>query len=107
MLTELILSAVICAAVIIGIWLLRGVLLTPVVHGRNQRMTVEITVSGSSPELENTVNGLLWLAENGTLRADIVITNNGMDEDTRKAAGLLAKTNERVSVKEWGRTTGT
>lgn len=107
MLAELILSAVICAAVITGIWLLRGILLTPVACGENQHMTVEIRVSGPSPELENTVSGLLWLVENGTLKADIVITNRGMDEDTRQTAGLLAKTNERVSFEEWGRTTGT
>lgn len=101
MLFEIIVSVFICVAVIFGIWLLRGMLLTPVVRGKNQTMTVYVTVNGPSPELENTVNGLLWLAENGTLRADIMIIDRGMDDGTRERAELMAKTNERVDFSEW------
>jgi len=103
MLTELTVSTLVSAMIIAGLWLLRGMILTPVAGGKNQNVTVELRVKGSSPELENTVSGLLWLSDNGTLRADIVIIDEGMDEETRQEAGLLAKTDERVSFREWGR----
>ena len=45
---------------------------------------------GPAPELEQTVDGLLWLIHNGTLRADLVIRDAGMDQETRRAAEALA-----------------
>lgn len=102
MLSEILLSAAICAAVIGGVWLLRGMLLTPVSCGENQEITVELRVSGESAGLENTVSGILWLIDNGTLRGDIRIMDSGMDDSTRRTAELLARTNERVSFIECG-----
>ena len=70
-------------------WLLRGAMLTPVRLGKNQHLSLVLTVSGPSPELENTVDALLWLIQNGTLRGQIVLRDAGMDADTRQAAELL------------------
>ena len=105
MLTEITLSMLVSALIIVGIWLLRGMLLTPVTYGEHQKMTVELRIDGSSPELENTVSSLIWLVDNGTLIANIMIIDDGMDEDTRLEAEILAKTNERVSFKEWRQVT--
>ena len=90
MILKLCAGTVIAAAILLILWLLRGVMLTPVRHGKHQHMTIVLTVSGPAPELEQTVDGLLWLIHNGTLRADLVIRDAGMDQETRRAAEALA-----------------
>lgn len=79
------------AALMLLLWLLRGVMLTPVRAGANERLAVVITVTGAAPELENTVDALLWLGQNGTLRAQVLVRDAGMEEETRRAAELLER----------------
>ena len=71
--------------------LLRSSALLPVRPGKEQSLTVTIRSSGDDPALESTVNALLWLRENGTLPARIVIEDGGMCAETRLAARLLEK----------------
>lgn len=73
------------------LWVVRGSMLTPVRIGRNARLEMRLTVSGTCPELEESVDALLWLRENGTIRADIVVSDRGMDENTRLAAAILER----------------
>ena len=70
---------------------LRGSALLPVRPGRNQTLTVTIRSEGDDPSLESTVNALLWLRENGTLPAGLVIEDGGMSAETRLSARLLEK----------------
>ena len=70
---------------------LNGVMLTPVRAGANERLSVVITVTGAAPELENTVDALLWLNQNGTLRAQVLVRDAGMEQETRRAAELLER----------------
>ena len=79
------------AALMMLMWLVRGVMLTPVRMGENERLSVVITVTGAAPELENTVNALLWLSRNGTLRAQVLVRDAGMEQNTRQAAELLER----------------
>ena len=79
------------AALMMLMWLLRGVMLMPVRVGANERLSVVITVTGAAPELENTVNALLWLSRNGTLRAQVLVRDAGMEQNTRQAAELLER----------------
>ena len=87
------------AAVILGLfwWYLRGLLLTPVRLGKEEKLSLVLTVSGPAPELENTVDALLWLIRNGTLSGQIVLRDAGMDAETRHAAELL----EQRGVIKW------
>lgn len=73
------------------LWLLRGVMLTPVRLGKHQQLALVLTVSGESPELEHTVDSLLWLVENGTLRGQLLLRDAGMDDETRRVAELLER----------------
>lgn len=73
------------------LWLLRGAMLTPVRTGANEHLSVVLTVDGAAPELENTVDALLWLSQNGTLRAQLLVRDAGMDHETRRAAELLER----------------
>ena len=62
-----ILAFLIAAAVLFLCWKLRGVMLTPVCRGKGQSLELILRVSGASPELEATVDGLLWLINDGVL----------------------------------------
>ena len=62
-----ILAFLIAAAVLFLCWKLRGVMLTPVCRGKGQSLEFIFCVSGASPELEATVDGLLWLINDGVL----------------------------------------
>ena len=88
---KMLLSFGVAAAVVLLLWAARGAALTPVRAGRNEKLTVVLTVTGAAPGLEHTVDGLLWLRQNGTLRARLLLRDAGMDESTRRTAELLEK----------------
>ena len=100
MLVTIFISLAIVAALLILLWFLRGVMLTPVHIGKGEDICVVITVEAAAPELEQTVDALLWLIENGTLPACIRIVDAGMDEETRQIAKLLEKRFMRVTFIE-------
>ena len=85
-----ILAFLIAAAVLFLCWKLRGVMLTPVCRGKGQSLELILRVSGASPELEATVDGLLWLINDGVLFGRIVLLDDGMDEETREIARRLS-----------------
>ena len=91
MLFKMLLAFAAAAAVILLLWYARGAALTPVRPGKNESLAVVLTVTGAAPGLEHTVDGLLWLRQNGTLRARLLVRDAGMDEDTRRAAELLER----------------
>lgn len=76
----------IAAILMLVIWALKGMLLTPVKTGESTDMEILLGLNGSEPNLEQTLRGLLWLRENGTLKANIRISANAPDELTRHVA---------------------
>lgn len=91
MLIKILAALLVTAALMLLLWYLRGAVLTPVKPGRNQRLSVVVSVTGSAPGLENTVDALLWLSANGTLPAEVVIRDAGMDAETRGTAEILSR----------------
>lgn len=85
-------------AVVYLLWLLRGVLLTPVRLGKNESLQLVLRITGPEPALENSVNTLLWLMEDGVLPGELIIEDGGMDEETKRMAALLARDNKRVTL---------
>ena len=77
---------VIAAILMLIIWTLKGMLLTPVKTGDSTDMEIELRLRGPEPALEQTLRGLLWLRENGTLKANIHIIAREPDEVTRHIA---------------------
>ena len=77
---------VIAAMLLLIIWALKGVLLTPVRTGDNTEIVIGLNLHGHEPALEQTLRGLLWLRENGTLKANIRIIAHEPDEVTRHIA---------------------
>ena len=68
------------------IWSVKGLLLTPVKLGDSTRASIMLSVDGPEPELEYTLRSLIWLRENGTLKADIGIVAIAPDDETRSVA---------------------
>jgi len=79
------------SAIVLIIYFARAIMLTPVSVGENQNLEICITVCGASPELPQTVESLLWLVENGTIKAEICLVDGGMDEETRRASEILQR----------------
>jgi len=101
----------ISVGLIAGLWLLcwrlRGVMLTPVKPGKNERLVLLLRVKGPAPTLEQTVDSLVWLRANGTLQGEILLTDEGMDSDTYAAAQLLQRQGTVRIIergKEWKQT---
>lgn len=99
MMCRILIAVGIAAGAVLLCWMLRGVLLSPVLPGKNVRIRVLVTVSGRAPALEHTVDALLWLRANGTLPAEICIVDRGMDRETAELAEALSKAG-RIAIIE-------
>ncbi len=88
---KILISALAAALIIFLVWWARGAMLTPVRIGKQSALTMHLLVRGYEPALEETLDGLLWLRDNDTLRCDIVLIDAGMDEETRQLAMLAAR----------------
>ena len=77
---------VIAAILMLIFWALKCMLLTPVKTGTGTDMEIELLLHGAEPALEQTLRGLLWLRENGTLKANIRVNAHEPDELTRHIA---------------------
>jgi len=96
MLFEIVTAFIIAGTLILFVWLLRGMLLMPLTKGKHTKMTVVVKVQGREPCLEQTISGLNWLSSNGTLPANVVIVDDGMDEETRTVAEHLSRSQKGV-----------
>jgi len=92
-------TLIVSCVCMLAIWYINGAMLTPV-SGENIDLHICVQVSGEAPELEQTVNGLLWLIDNGTMSGDIVILNSGMTEETKHKANVLARADWRIHFTE-------
>ena len=84
-------GAILAALLLALCWRLRGAMLTPVRSGAHIRTQIVLWVDGAAPSLEQTVNGLVWLRANDTLRAEVVVIDRGMDKATAEVAAALEK----------------
>lgn len=80
------------------VWGLRCALMKRTIGGRKTKITVVVTSQGSAAELEQSVNGLLKLIEDGALSPDasIVIKDGGMGSEAAQMASILARENSSV-----------
>ena len=97
-LTQIVIAALMCAALGILFWILKGKMITPVKAYGDFRLAMVIRVSGEAPELEHTVDGLLWLCDNGTADFDIIIADSGLETDARKMTELIVKKSRRITL---------
>ena len=91
MLLQFFAAAAITALLFLLCWLLRGVMLTPVKTGSNTSLKIILAVTGTEPMLEQTVDSVLWLMENGTISGEIILHDCGMDTETAAVAEALVR----------------
>ncbi|MDO4815324.1 MAG: hypothetical protein Q4A83_01805 [Bacillota bacterium] len=83
--------ALLCTALIIVLaWSFKGRLLMPVSIGGNTKITTSIEVTGSEPCLENTLKSIVWMHENGTLKASVVLNIDTDDPTVHHVAQAYA-----------------
>ena len=82
------------------IWSVKGLLLTPVRLGKNTDADIILSVRGAEPAMEYTLRSLIWLRENGTLRAEIIIRAKDIDDETRNVLRRFAAQYRCVSFTE-------
>lgn len=102
MLVKYIVSIAILLGLVSLYWILHGLLLFPVKTGENTEMCINLEVSGESRDLEHTLKGLIWLRDNGTLKADINVMLIEPDNNTRLVANAFSKDYSFISYSEIG-----
>ena len=80
------------------IWSLKGVLLLPIKQGKNTSICTLVSVNGNDNSLEHTLDGLIWLRENGTLKSEIRIQLTDCDEATWLMAQRYAETRTGIKI---------
>ena len=97
---------IVIIAVILGVvslcWVLHGLLLFPVKAGENAKLSVQLTAEGECRDLEHTLKGLIWLRENGTLKADVDIILKNPDESTALVADAFSKDYHYIFYNRFG-----
>ena len=101
--------ALLAGAVLFGaFWALHGKLRTPIrgMRGTTAVHTV-LSVRDGADGLEQTIEGLMWLMQNGTIEGQILIADCGMNEEGRELARLAVKKYGKIAickaedVKQW------
>lgn len=68
----------------------RKALLTPLHPGEDLRLSLRVSAKGEAEKLAETVDALCFLRSAGALPAEIVIVDEGMNGEARRAAARLA-----------------
>lgn len=63
--------------------------LSPVKLCKAARIWTILEICGSCPEIEQTVDGVMWLSQQGVLNSEILILDCGMDSETRELAEFV------------------
>lgn len=91
--------AILAAAGLLALsWLLLGRILAPVGGRGGGRVVAVLPASGGGETLEHDVTGLLWLRGGGMARFSIVIADQGLDEQGRALAEILAQRDPGVAL---------
>ena len=80
------------------LWSIKGWLLRPAIGGKDACLTVTVSARGEAKNLEHTISGLKWLKKNGSLCADILIVDEGLEPKAAELARLLSKDDMSIQV---------
>ena len=80
------------------IWLIIGRLRTPILWGSQVRVSTVVSATGEAEGLEQALDGLIWLQENGLLKGQIVIADCGMDRDGERLARQAVKKYGKIAI---------
>ncbi|NLV86485.1 MAG: hypothetical protein GX025_04635 [Clostridiales bacterium] len=80
------------------LWSIKGWLLRPTVGGKDASLTVTVSARGAAKNLEHTIYGLNWLRKSGSLYADILIVDEGLEPKAAELARLLSEDDMSIQV---------
>ena len=106
MLVDFIVGLSLAAVLLIMLWALKGLLLTPITSGENTSISIELTVRDSEPKLEQTIKGFVWLRDNGTLRANLRIDACNADSAAKHIAESYAEKYGYITLSKDGESYG-
>ena len=95
---EVITAFILSFSFLLLLWTIKGLLLRPVKLGKSSKIIIIIRADANAENLEREIKGLSWLREDGWLRADILIVDAGMSEETAEIARSLSKNNPEVMI---------
>ena len=93
-------AAVFASLVLLLVWRLKGLLLTPVRVGENMNISVRVEVSGAADTLEAALAALLWLRADGVLPCEIELLDLGMDAETLSVAEAFERSGSVKLIRE-------
>ena len=86
-------------SVIFGVcWFVYGTLRTPVRCGKGAGVNLVVSAQGGAEGLEQTLDGLMWLRENGVLDAQLLIADCGLNEEGLTLAGQAVRKYGRIAI---------
>ena len=106
MLVDFIVGLAIATILLIMLWALKGLLLTPITSGDNTRINIELQVMGTEPKLEQTIKGFVWLRDNGTLKANLRIDTRNADAAAKHIAEAYAEKYGYITLSKDGESYG-
>lgn len=95
---EVITAFVLSLSFLLLLWTIKGLLLRPIKVGKNSKVSVIIAAGENSENLESEIRGLRWLRDDGILRADVLIVDTGMDDETAQIALSLSRSNPAIMI---------
>ena len=85
---EIIAVLIVCGTFIALVWLAGSLVVTPVPVTENTKLFMLIACRGDGAGIEQTLQGLSWLRDEGRVPMSIIIADCGLDDEGQKTAEL-------------------
>ncbi|NLW65136.1 MAG: hypothetical protein GXY26_02745 [Clostridiales bacterium] len=95
---QIITAVIISAAFMLLLWSIKALLMRLAARAEATRDGFILTGTVSAAELENTVRCLLWKRSRLGQNFDIVILDEGLDEEKRQMAEIFSRENSCVKI---------
>ena len=95
---EIAITILAAIAVTIALYKFYVFMLTPVRCGKGTDICVVVRVKGNCPDIEQTIDGMLWLSKSGVLKSKIVIADCGIEQSCREMAEMMVKRHSEISI---------
>lgn len=83
-LLELTAILVVCGTFVLLIWLMRGIMVTPVPTDENTELYMVVAVKGDGTNLEQTLQSLEWISDEGKIPMTLVVCDCGLTDNGKK-----------------------
>lgn len=96
--TEIAITILVAAVVAFLLYKFYAFMLTPVKMGKDADICTVLRLKGDCPDVEQTIDGLIWLRGNGILKSKIIIVDCGMNPETRELAEQIVKRHSYIAL---------